>query len=765
MGISLVLTVILLNVALGLLRFIGEPFDRVFNAQKASEILLLIDTRTEDQDQIANWFLDQDEVLQVSEPSPYLMISPPLIHGEKEIDFSIQLTEYNRGHKEQDELRILKGALQEHPDYGEIWLPSHFEGSYGLQLGDSLGFTINGELRELKISAFVVDPHYLSALFNPSRAWVAPGALSLLAPISELNTVMVGVRLKNGNELATIWERFSEAHNFSGKSLQYPLFKSVYMSFYSLLSSVLLVFAIMGILISLLIIRHTLSAHIFSDYKQIGILKGLGFTPSNMVSLYLMQMGFVSVVVLPMGLTISWWVLHFLINWITEPLGIPSTSFDFGGTMVLSFGVVVVLVLTVSFFSARRAGLIKPVEAICNAAGEMKLSGRKNSTAFTSHWIPLNMLLGGRFLNSKRKNLVFMTINMIGIVFVLVFCINISNSFGKIHLDRTAWGFDNSDLIVNRNGALLLALKHDQLMEMLEAHDEIRTVAAHSYTSLSILSKNDKAIKEIQGKVYTCPLAETGLGNIVGNHPKAQNEISLCIGTAKEFNKGPDDKIITFIEGQKKEFIISGIYQDVGNLGQGFRIQEETLLQLNPLFEPQLYGVQLEPDVNKEVFRSRLENKFGETIQIESSIEERASMVSLVMNIRIAVLIVSLFFVMVLVLIIYTDQNIFVQQNKTSFVKLKSLGFSNKKLKTIMLWKTTLNLAFAIMAGIPLSLWLGPVLMNMLTADIGLARFPFLPYPMGMALSIFTLLALGGLSAWFAASAIKKIDFRVMSSI
>lgn len=765
-GLSLVLTILLLSIALSLLRIIGQPFDITFNSLKASEILLLFDTRDDDKDKIVQWFSKQDEVLGVSAPSPYVMVNAPLIHGEREIDLSVQLTEHNTGRFTQDQIRILKGESNEHPNHGEIWLPSHFERSFDLQLGDTLGLSINGSLRELRISAFVVDPHYLSAIFNPTRAWVAPGELPFLAPLSELNNNMIGIRLRDRAQLDTFWKRFNEDFDYSGKSLQYPLFKRAFTSLYTLLSSVLLIFSVMGLLISLLIINHTVSSHVFSDYKQIGVLKGLGFTPGNMVTLYLMQMGFLALLALPLGLFVSWFVVRGVVNWIIEPMGIPNFTYDLSTPVLVSFGITLFLIFAVSFFSARKAGLVKPVEAIRNSFQANGRPSKKASKAFSSSWLPLSLLLGERFLSSQKRNLILMGINTAGIVFVVIFCVNIANSFDKIHTDRTSWGFDNADVVVNRSSSVVLALKHSQFMEMLEGYDdEIRTISPYNYTNLFILSQNNKTIKELQGKVYSRAISKTGLENIMGNHPDGVDEIALCVGTAQEFEKQVGDSIAVFIEGQKKVFSITGIYQDVGNFGQGFRLQEKALLELNPLFEPQFYGLELYPNVERDAFRSGLENQFGETIRTELSVEERKAMVSMVMNIRIAVFTISLFFVLVLVLIIYNDQNIYIQQHKISFVKLKSLGFTTKDLRMILLWKTIMSLALGMFIGIPLSLWLGPKIMNFLTADIGLVRFPFIPSSMGMVVSMVVLFVLGAISTWFAATAIRKINFRIISNL
>lgn len=355
---------------------------------------------------------------------------------------------------------------------------------------------------------------------------------------------------------------------------------------------------------------------------------------------------------------------------------------------------------------------------------------------------------------------------MSGIVFIVIFCVNISNSFGKIHKDRTSWGFDNVDVLIHRSSSVVLPLKDDQLMKMLGSYDkEIKGITRYDHTNLFILSDENKAIKEIQGKVYSDSLEKMGLGNITGKHPYGIDEIALCIGTAKEFEKSVGDTIAVYIEGQKKDFIVTGIYQDVGSLGQGFRLQEGALLELNPLFEPTFYGLELEAHVDRGAFRSKLENQFGETIQTELGVEKRKSMIAMIMNIRVAVLTISIFFFLVLILIIYNNQNIYIQQNKISFVKLQSLGFTSKDLKMILVWKTILNLTLGVFIGIPISLWLSPKIMNMLTADIGLVRFPFISYPTGMIAAILFLFMVGGIASWFSAASLRKIDFRMISNV
>ena len=140
-------------------------------------------------------------------------------------------------------------------------------------------------------------------------------------------------------------------------------------------------------------------------------------------------------------------------------------------------------------------------------------------------------------------------------------------------------------------------------------------------------------------------------------------------------------------------------------------------------------------------------------------------MMGMIANIHMGVLILSLFFVLVMVLLIHNELHIHIHQNKTTFAKLKTIGFTSKQLRSILLWKVLLHLALSMLIGIPLSLFVGPVLMNVLTSDIGLVQFPFSPFPMGILLGCMALTVLSALAAWTATSTIKKVNPRMLSNV
>ena len=212
---SLMLGIILLSVSLGILKCIKEPFDIVFNKLNASHLLLYYNDQTGDYMKIRDWFSKQNEVETVAEPTPYVSFNGPFIHNGRKIEKMVHIAEYTGSHQVQDKLLVLQGSQNNQPGYGEIWIPQHLALNNGIHLGDSLGIRVESGLFNLKVTAFVVDPHFISGLMNPTRVWIAPGSLAMFNPAQILHTDFMGVRLKSAADVNTIWQRFNSENTFS----------------------------------------------------------------------------------------------------------------------------------------------------------------------------------------------------------------------------------------------------------------------------------------------------------------------------------------------------------------------------------------------------------------------------------------------------------------------------------------------------------------------------------------------------------------------
>jgi putative ABC transport system permease protein len=758
-GISIALSALLFASGIGILGSIGQPFDKVFDKLKGSHIFLYFDNRTEDHKKISAWFRQQPEVKRVSEPSAYVMINGPLIFKEQKIDVMVQLTEYAADHQLQDQVFVLNGIKKQYPGQGEIWLPNSLASNYNIHPGDTIGIPVGAGLYRMIVGATIVDPHYSSGVINPTRAWISEGSLPLFEPVLELNNVMLGIRIKDPALISTVWQRFNDQYHYTGSSLQYDLFRSSFLSTYLIIGSVLLIFSIVGILIAVFLISTTISSNIFSDYKLIGVLKAQGLTPKNVIFIFILQYLILSVVFIPLGLLGSFFIIKALLASLVKSIGITDLDFNLLLPFISASIIVLSVTLLVSWYCGRKAGKIKPAKAIRDGGPEKKEANKKPPYFPAKLSWSLPALLGLHFLLVNRRRTWISFAGLLFAVFILVFSMNISNSFTALKYNKAAWGFDNGNIQLTIRKNILM---HEQFMESILQEKEIQSVMPYSYHSMSILSDQGKAIQEIYGRSFDGNIQTAGLINLIGRHPNAIHEISICIGTSEKYHKKPGDSIRVFIEGQQETFIVTGIYQDVSNLGQGFRLHASAIKNINPLYKPTNYSLRVQPGMNVDDCKKQLYYQFGGAINIESGIEDTIAVVSAVSSMRSSLLLLAVFFMIVMIINIWNDMAMNIREYRKSFGIFKTLGFTSNQLRAILVWKTSWLLVAALLVGLPLGIWLSPALMSSVTKNIGLVKFPYLTDFAGTASIIPLVLFLGMMSAWFATRRTMLVNPRIL---
>jgi len=753
-GLSIALAALLFSSGLAILQSVQEPFDKLFNKLNASHIVMLYGVNNQNTSEYKDWFAHQPETERVSEGSPYFLCIGPMLHKRNKIEVMIQLTEYNSDNSVQDKLMIIDGADKESPEHGEIWLPKYLAKNYCIQIGDTIGIPGPAGLYQVIVSATIADPQYGSGMVNPTRAWIAAGELPFFIPVTQLSNTMLGIRLKNPDSTTSLLERFNRQFNYTGVNLTYSLFKSAYMGIYQIIGNLILVFSIMALLIALFMVRSSIIRAVYNDYKLTGVYKALGFTPKNIVSLYVIQYLLLSIVFVPVGLVGSWFIIKLLLGSISQKLGGFETVNSVQQSIYfISLFVIAVLVVLTALAGSFKASKINPVEALRTGAPVKRFSKLLMPKEISKSILPLPVIMGLRFLSANPRRSFSQGIIIMSTIFIIIFSINISSSFENLKYNKPAWGFENGDIQLSRREAIVIGLNNEQLMEILLQEKTIDHVVPFSYTNLSILSNEDLPILEINGKAYADSLSYAGLLNLKGRHPQSANEISLCVGTASQITKKPGDSISVFIEGQKINLLVTGIYQDVSNMGQGFRLHANAIKKLNPIYTPTVYSIKLKSITDVNEFKNFLLKKLGETITLDASIEDRIAQMGIISGMKTALFALSFFFILIMLLTIGSDMLISIKENQKHFGILKSTGWTPNQIRISMVWKILCIAVAGLWIAIPLGVSLSPLLMGQVTSGVGLVKFPFIiNYPEMLVSVPLTLVLISACSWWLSKS-------------
>lgn len=718
---SIALGSMLLGSALGLLVALNKPFDQVFEQLKGSHFLLYFDQRMDDPEQIQDWFEAQEEVLAVGQPNSVHMQNGPFLLKEDNLELSLRLLEYHRKNRHPDSLHLLSGIKQEKPGFGEIWINSSFAKTHEIEIGDSLGIPLGPEVMWLEVSAWVADPHYASGMVNPGQAWLAPGALATMYPLENLQEVMLGVRVKDADKMHMLWDRFIREVAYDGSKLDYQLFRSASGSLLGLIGNMLLFVAILSFLLSLLLIRNSLRANIQADYRQIGIWKSLGFLPGEIQLSYLIQVFLLALLGIFLGLLSAKILLPFILQQSLSNLGIIQIQYSVY-PFIISASLSLSLILLLAAISSRKAAAVPAAQAI--RIGRPAKEIQFHVFSFQKLRSPI-FYFGAFLLQSRVFRNLMLVFSFALCIALMSILLSLGNSFSRLTEYPAAWGFEEVDLILKKSDRVLISRRQKEIIELLEKEDLVEKVIPYDWINMSIPPQQKNSGRELLGKVYVGNLAESGLTMLSGRHPQNANELSLCIGSARQYGISTGDSLEVELEGERVKMLVCGIYQDIGNMGQGFRMHISAIRGLNPLFEVSLFGLQLKNKQEKEKLKSRILKRYGEVFEFERSIGEIIGDMGIVSAIWGFVQFLCLFFFLIIALLNSFDLGLLFREEKGHLILLQSLGMERKEIRYVLLFRIALILFPAVLLGLLLGNSLGALLISQISSGLGLPAFPY----------------------------------------
>ena len=748
----------LIGVGLGM----SQPFENLYARLNASHILMNFDINEHDPKKITAWFEKQPEVVGVTRPQVIKRHSKKPIFKGKEIVNHAQFWEHPGNSAEQDKLHILEGEQKEFPAPGEVWIPNSWKHKSNLAIGDTLRIPTDNGLFPLKISGIVVNAQHSNGLMNPTPVWVGPGSLPLLFPVNDLSVVSLGIRLNSSEVTEKVWARFHQEYEYRGFGTLYGFFKKIFQIIYQITGGLLLVFAIFGIIVTMTITSSVVNSAIKTDYKMIGMLKAQGFTNRNVITVYVIQFMLITCVAIPIGLFAGYFITQMVFKDLIAAIGAVNFDISWFLPAVVTFITFIIGILIITYRTASQAGQIQPVTAIrFGGPPQRSFAGSKFSLFTLRPNSKLPIFLGLRMLMSNKKRAFLMFIGLLFVVFVQVLYTNVDNSILNLDDNRPSWGYTNTDMFIDTTTPLE-ENEEDIFKEYLEDDERVKEVVKMGVYGANLPASEGKAPQTFIGFIYDDELEKLGLVNLEGRHPVFETEISIGINSSKELNKGLGDTLEVFMEGQLVPFTITGIYQHLSNLSEGFKMRIEGVQELNPLYQLGRYNVILYEGEDQEAFREELLETYGSTYKIRTDSESQTQLKNIINGIKNVFVLVAILFLGVLFVTVFNDTVLSIRENQKNLGILKAIGLTPLQLQLALVLKAVFTAIIALIIGVPISLQIIPHAMDVLTSNVGLSQFPYV-FDLNktlMTIPLILVLTIG--SVWVASQRLLKIRPRIL---
>lgn len=603
------------TIALTLAAEANNPFNQAFAAQEGAHLQVTFDASQVSPDQLAS---TSSVVGASATGGPWPSTVVTLEHGTEK--FAASLVARDRPDGPVDRIRVVDGRWVNGP--GEIVLDRSQAERNGVRLGDAVSDVSLLNPPVLRIVGLVVD-------IDQGFGWVASGEVPRLFS-SEGRSYDMAYRLPGTPDDATLTRgldrlKASLPPDAVTDSLTYLELRSVTGLTSTVIMVVLIAFSLLALAASLAIVVNLVAGVVIDAYRDVGVMKAIGYTPSQVVVVFVLQMLLPAAVGSLVGIAAGTLVSLPLLAQSAEVLGLapePAWSPAYDSVVLTTTLAAVALAATLP---ALRAGRLSAIRAIVVGSAPAPRGGIWLRRMLGRHVpIPVALGIGLAFARPSRAGLAVLAI-LIGVATV-VFAL-VSSTFGQ-RVEMGITHADTAQLQITREDGLL----DSSLMPTLAAQSQTVRVVGQGQTQVSVPG-------------LATPIAVIGLrGNsgalgftvVKGRWFEGPGEAVAGKSLLEQAHVQVGGILMISTHGQLTPVTVVGEVYDVQYLGQGLYLDWPTFEQLGPTTGPHTYWVTLKPGSDELAYGRQVAAGRTDFITVRSTRSLAISQIAIIDSVEVA---------------------------------------------------------------------------------------------------------------------------------
>ena len=539
-----------------------------------------------------------------------------------------------------------------------------------------------------------------------------------------------------------------------------------------LIAAILIIVSVCLILIAFLILRFTIVFTIQEDYKEIGIMKAIGIKDLSIKGIYMLKYFAIALLGAFLGLILSFPFQKVLIS--KAITNIVVTDVESNEVVnVLCAVAVVLIVLLFCYGSAGKIKKISAIEAIRRGSNGERYRTKTSINLFKrKHMLPAIYLAWNDIFSHVKQYLVLAIIFCIGTLLIQL-PLTAIHTLKDDSVIRNLSMQEADVFINNRNMEKYIMEKDDSLvrsdMKGIEKKFADNGLSAKVWVEIGYTipcyGNNPDDIHNFY-TIQQIGKEEDDYDLISGRMPVLDNEVMITEKTAATFEVEIGDSVY-FKNGDKTdEFVITGIYQSMINMGDGFRVSKSAKLDYHYISGVFSMEALVDCDLSTEELKEKTQEIFPD-YEISTPREFANSMIGGIMDTMDTFKIFIIGMVLIInILITVLMMKTLITREHGEIAMLKSIGFRNK---TIRGWQSTriiLILFTAILTGTVMSKILAPFTISPIFAMMGATSIKLVTEPLEAYVMIpIILIITTGLAAYLCSGEVKKVDLKEINTL
>lgn len=652
---------------------------------------------------------------------------------------------------------------------GEIAIPIVIAKQNQLSTGDVLKITCGDTQMEFTVSSIVKDAVFGSEMMGFKRLLITEEDYETLTGNGNpFHTLLFTVSCTD----TAAFEKDFKKNDFQVISaLNSSLFHMLYI-FDMVIAGVFIIVSICLIVVALLILRFTIVFTLQEDYKEIGIMKAIGIRDNSIKGIYLLKYLAISLIGAFIGLLISFPFEKLLLKEAITNMVVKSSD----SNSLVNIGCAVLIVVVVLIFCYTSTGKIRKfsaIEAIRNGSNGERY---KAKTVFHLHkskvFAPSFFMACNDVVGNVKRFLVLSIIFCIGTLEILLPLTAIHTLKDKNII--TSFGMQQSDVFIDTGKMeqyINLKNNHMLLNDMKKMEEDLADdgMDAQVWEEIGYMVPCYASDPQQIVRYYIVQVVgnkEDDYDVLDGRMPQLQNEIMITELTAEELNVEIGDSIYFKYPDKVEEYVITGTFQSLMNMGNGFRISHNAQIDSKYISSIMAFQVKVNGNIQEKLLLETIQEVFP-NYQVLSVSDYISSMIGGVLDKMdsIKLLIVAVV-IIINVLITILIMKMLITKERGEIAMLKSVGFSNRTLKAWQSFRILLVLVFSILLGVVLTKILAPITIGPIFTMMGGTSMKLIIKPLE-AYVIFPLILLvfTGVAAWLCAWDVNKVDLKEINSL
>lgn len=623
-------------------------------------------------------------------------------------------------------------GIREEPEElsdGEMYVSPAFYSLYDARIGDTVGVSIteDGEMQFYTIKGYFEDPVAGSALMGMKQAIITENDMQKLTDMVheagentsiDISSAVHIVKRADGdltlNDLQRVLGEETRLLQIPGFSYSRSTIMGFMLILQNIFSGFLIVFVLVLMVVAVIIVGHSISSSIEQDYVDMGILKALGYTHTDLRIVQLLQYLMAFLCGMLPGIPVSKLVVKGIGRVTVTVVGLLIPADIPVGASLLSLGIVLMIIMGFVFMKTAKIGKITPIRAIRGGAEDVYFKSRLTAPVrkrALSFWLAYRQLVSG-----KRQYLSACLVTAL-----LVFFLS-----STVRMD--AWlGPDGKGLMDSFNASsydvgVLYEEEESGSQDIRADVEKILESRAHIADSYQykmgrgFLNQTEYLMNVVSKPEYYHILE--------GRTCLYRNELVMTKFVADELKVGIGDSVSLGVDGKEQEFIICGIYQCANDIGANFGITKEGYESFTDEdADAAAYYVfyLLQDTFDKEEIVEMLKEAYGEQITVDDNTWSGTDAIVLATSaLMLFMFVITIVFVLVTVSM--TGSKILYKEQRDLGI-YKSLGFLSQKLRFAFAIRFGIVACIGSVAGIVISVYLTDPLANVILKICGISHF------------------------------------------